>query len=79
MTTKRAEVLVNSIIDDNTFGRDLDDACVETFATIAECYGPRAPITVTKDFRVLAGGRWLAAVKKLGWSTVEVEIVDETS
>jgi hypothetical protein len=73
---QRAVVPLDSIAVGETFGRELDDAHVGMLAGIVERYGMRDPITVTPDLRLLAGHRWLTAVKKLGWPTVEVVIVE---
>jgi len=71
---RRAQVAVSSIIVDDRFGRVHDDSLIE--AEIIQRYGLLYPITVDKDLRLLAGDQWLAAVKKLGWPTVEVLIVE---
>jgi ParB-like chromosome segregation protein Spo0J len=79
MTTKRAEVPVNSIIVDDEYDRHHDDAHIEMRAEIIARYGLLYPITVNKELRLLAGDQWLTAVKKLGWPTVEVLIVEAAS
>jgi hypothetical protein len=73
---RRAIVPVDSIIVGETFGRELEDAYVCILAAVVERYQLRDPITVTPNRRLLAGHRWLAAVKKLGWTAVEVIILE---
>jgi hypothetical protein len=75
---RRAIVPVDSIIDEDTFGREVNDPHVATLAVIVERYGLRQPITVTPSLKLLAGQRWLAAVKRLGWQNVEV-VIDEVA
>ena len=70
----RAQVAVSSIIVDDEFERYHDDSDID--AEIIERFGLLYPITVNKELTLLAGDQWLAAVKKLGWPTVEVLIVE---
>jgi hypothetical protein len=77
-TVRRAVIPVDTILVEETFGRALDDDCIGMLAAIVERYGPQGLITVTPDFRLLAGHRWLIAVKKLGWAMVEVVIMAAT-
>jgi hypothetical protein len=74
VTRKRAEVPVDSIIVDDEYGRVRDDANID--AELVERFGLIYPITCDENLRLLAGDQWLAAVKKLGWPTVEVLIVE---
>ena len=71
---RRAQVAVSSIIVDERFGRVHDDSLIE--AEIIQRYGLFYPIAVDRNLRLLAGDRWLAAVKKLGWPMVEITIVE---
>jgi ParB-like chromosome segregation protein Spo0J len=48
---------------------------INLLAAIVAKNGLMHPITINVDGRLLAGGHWLAAVKKLGWETVEVIVV----
>jgi hypothetical protein len=75
---RRAVVPVDSIIVEETFGREFDDPYVATLAAIVERYGLRDAITVSPDLKLRAGDRLLAAVKRLGWERVEVVIVEGT-
>jgi hypothetical protein len=70
----RCEVAVNSIF----VGDDAAECCHDTHvdAELIERFGLVYPITVNKEMNLLSGDRWLAAVKKLGWPTVEVSIVE---
>jgi hypothetical protein len=71
---RRAVVDVDSIKVVETFGRELDDEYVGTRATIVQL-GFQGRITLAPDYTLLAGYRWLAAAKKLGWSRVEASIL----
>jgi hypothetical protein len=73
---RRAVVEVDSIVVEETFGRELDDGYVDMLARLVDRYPVPLSISVTPDLRLLAGQRWLAAAKKLGWPTVEVVIVE---
>jgi len=55
-------------------------ACLENIDSLAEDIrknGLINPITVTKDFKLLAGRRRLEAAKKLGWKTIPYTIKDK--
>jgi hypothetical protein len=71
---RRAIVPVDSIIVEETLGRELDDEHVQTLAEIIEHFGNRYPPTVSEDMRLLTGQPQLAAVQRLGRRTVEVII-----
>jgi hypothetical protein len=77
---RRAVVPVASIVVEDTFGRELDDAYVATLAAIVDRYEElRHPIVLTSDMRLLSGHRWLAAVNRLGRQQVEVLIAEGAS
>ena len=71
----RQVVPVRSIIAARSFDRDFSDSYVDMLSSIVCRYGLRDAITITADGRLVAGARWLAAVRKLGWETVEVAVV----
>jgi ParB-like chromosome segregation protein Spo0J len=75
-TAKRAEVSVDSIVVDDAFWNVRDDADID--AEILKRFGLLYPIIVDRNLTLLAGDPWLMAVKKLGWPTVEVLIVETT-
>jgi ParB-like chromosome segregation protein Spo0J len=75
MTAMRSQVRVDSIVVDDQFGRYHDASHTEMYAEIIAEFGLQYPITVDKELKLLAGDRWLAAVKKLEWESVEVLIV----
>jgi ParB-like chromosome segregation protein Spo0J len=72
---ERRSVPVASILVREGFDQDFNIPYVEMLAEIVQKYGLRDAITITLDGRLVAGARWLAAVKKLNWDTVEVAIV----
>jgi hypothetical protein len=71
---RRATVPVDSIIVEETFGRELDDEHVQTLAEIIEHFGNRYPPIVGEDMVLLAGHEQLLAVQRLGHRMVEVII-----
>jgi ParB-like chromosome segregation protein Spo0J len=72
---KRLIVSVASIIVDADFDQKTSRASIDMLAAIVAKYGLRDPITITVEGRLVAGARWFAAIKKLGWETVEVVVV----
>ena len=74
----RQVVPVTSIFVREGFDRDLSPHYIDLLAEIVSRYGLRDAITVTTDGGLVAGARWLAAVRKLGWETVEVAVVVDT-
>jgi hypothetical protein len=72
----RRIVSVTSIIVAEGFDRDFSTTFINTLSEIVHQYGLRDAITITADGRLVAGARWFAAVRKLGWETVEVAIID---
>jgi hypothetical protein len=75
----RRVVRVASIELDADFDRDLSTTYIEMIAVIVGKYGLRDAITFTADGRLVAGARWLAAVRKLGWEFVEVTVVEDAT
>jgi ParB family transcriptional regulator, chromosome partitioning protein len=75
----RKLVRVDAITVGEGFERDLRLTNIDMLAAIVQRYGLRDPITITNEHELVAGARWLAAVKKLGWEIVEVAIVDGAS
>jgi hypothetical protein len=71
----RRSVSVTSILVREGFDQDIITSNIDMLAEIVRQYGLRDPITITADGRLVAGAHWLAAVRKLGWSTVEVVVV----
>lgn len=65
---------VDSIIVGERDREDLGD--VEALAASIRAVGLLHPIVVTRDRRLIAGGRRLAAVRALGWTEVAVTVVD---
>jgi ParB-like chromosome segregation protein Spo0J len=57
--------------DNNSFSENY----INLLAAIVAKHGLMHPITVNVDGELLAGGHWLAAVKRLRWETVEVLVV----
>jgi ParB family chromosome partitioning protein len=74
----RRVVRVASIIVGDGFDSDISTSNIDMLAAIVRRYGLRDAITITSDHRLVAGARWLAAVRKLGWETVEVAVVEGT-
>jgi ParB family chromosome partitioning protein len=72
----RRAVPVTSIVVGEGFDRDLSASYVNMLAEIVSKFGLRDAITITADGRLVAGARWLAAVRQLGWETVEVAVVE---
>ncbi len=66
---------VTSIVATDGFDRDFSVAYIDLLSSIISQYGLRDAITITTDHRLVAGAHWFAAVRKLGWETVEVAIV----
>lgn len=52
------------------------DSDIDSLCKSIETIGLIHPITVDKNYRLLAGGRRYSAMKKLGFSEVPVEVVD---
>jgi ParB family chromosome partitioning protein len=73
----RQVVPVKSIIADSGFDQDFSDSYIDMLSSIVCRYGLRDAITITADGRLVAGARWLAAVRQLGWETVEVAVVED--
>jgi hypothetical protein len=73
----RRAVPVTSIVVCEGFDQDFIPSYIDMLAQIVRNYGLRDAITITANGRLVAGARWLAAVRKLGWETVEVAIVDD--
>jgi hypothetical protein len=73
----RQVVRVASIIVGEGFESDTGTSNIEMLSAIVRRYGLRDTITITADGRVVAGARWLAAVRQLGWEFVEVAIVED--
>ena len=71
---RRAIVPVDSIVIEETFGRELDDEHVQALAEIIEHYGNRYPPIVSEGMELLAGHPQLAAVQRLGHRMMEVVI-----
>jgi hypothetical protein len=72
---ERRSVPVTSILVPEGFDQDFITSYIDMLTEIIRQYGLRDPITITADGRLVAGARWLAAVRKLEWDTVEVAIV----
>ena len=64
----------NSIIVEETFGREPDDKHIQILAEIIEHFGNRYPPIVSEDMILLAGHEQFVAVQRLGHSVVEVII-----
>lgn len=71
---RRATVPVDSIIVEETFGREPDDKHIQILAEIIEHFGNRYPPIVSEDMILLAGHEQFVAVQRLGHSVVEVII-----
>jgi ParB-like chromosome segregation protein Spo0J len=71
----RDVVAVTSIVATEGFDQDFTTSYIDMLAEIVSKYGLRDAITITADGRLVAGARWFAAIRKLGWDTVEVAIV----
>jgi ParB-like chromosome segregation protein Spo0J len=75
----RRSVPVTSILVREGFDQDFITSYIDMLAEIVREYGLRDPITITADGRLIAGARWFAAVRKLGWETVEVAVVKDAA
>jgi hypothetical protein len=73
----RKVVPIGSIVVGEGFDQDFITSYIDMLAEIVRKYGLRDAITITADGRLVAGARWLAAVMKLGWNTVEVAVVED--
>jgi len=71
----RRTIPVSSIVVGEGFAQDFTTSYIDMLAEIVRKYGLREAITITADGRLVAGARWFAAIRKLGWDTVEVAIV----
>jgi ParB family chromosome partitioning protein len=56
------------------FRKDMGD--IDSLAASIKDIGLISPIAVTPDGELLAGGRRLAAYKKLGWDKIPVRVMD---
>jgi ParB-like chromosome segregation protein Spo0J len=52
-----------------------DQEYIDLLAARISQHGLTHPIIVSADGRLLGGGDWLAAVRSLGWETVQVQVV----
>lgn len=73
----RKIVPIGSILVDADFDHDLSIRYIDLIAAIVCRYGLRDAITITAEGRLIAGARWFAAVRKLGWESVEVAVVED--
>ncbi len=65
-----AKLTINEITVRNRHRKNLGD--VESLAASIKQVGLLHPIVVRSDGRLIAGGRRLAACKRLGWQSVPV-------
>lgn len=72
-----AERPIDSIIVRDRIRTDLGD--IEGLAASIADIGLRHRVTITRDNILLAGARRLAAARHLGWTTIEVDIVEDAS
>lgn len=52
---------------------------METLKSSIRKYGLLNPVLLDSDYRLIAGGRRLMAVKELGFSTIDASIITETN
>lgn len=74
---KVCEVQISDIICENRIREDLGD--LEELKHSLSTTGLLHPITVSSQMRLVAGERRLTAAKSLGWTTIEVRILDTSS
>jgi ParB-like chromosome segregation protein Spo0J len=67
---------INSIVVRDRYRRDLGD--LQSLAASISDLGLLQPVVVTPDHVLVAGQRRLEAVKSLGWTEVDVRVVDST-
>jgi ParB-like chromosome segregation protein Spo0J len=72
---KRKVIPVSSIGAAPGDGPTFNEKHINLLAAIVARNGLTYPITVNADGCLLSGGHWLAAVRQLGWQTVEVLVV----
>lgn len=75
MPFTRRIVPIDWIQTGDAYDTDVSDSEIERLSFVVMRFGLKDPISVLADGSLVAGARWLAAVKKLGWKTVEVVIV----
>lgn len=72
---KAGTAAVSAVTVEDRYRRELGD--VGALANSIANVGMLHPIVVTSDLRLIAGQRRLEAVRKLGWSEVEIRIADD--
>jgi ParB family chromosome partitioning protein len=74
--TRQAQARIADIIP-HCYRHDLGD--IGALAESIRRFGLLDPILITKDNRLMAGGRRLEACKLLGWETIPVNVFEEQS
>jgi ParB-like chromosome segregation protein Spo0J len=72
----RKEVVKVASIEVEPADRRYSEGYIDLLSAIISKYGLMQPIITHADGRLLAGAHLLAAVKRLGWETVEVHVVE---
>jgi ParB-like chromosome segregation protein Spo0J len=67
------QVGISDIIIDHCYRHDLGD--LRALAESIREYGLLRPILIAADHRLIAGRRRLEACKRLGWRTIQVNVV----
>lgn len=65
---------INQIQIHRRVRKDLGD--LEPLKDSLRRYGLLNPITITKDYRLIAGHRRLESARQLGWTTIDAVVVD---
>ena len=67
-------VEINQIKTNKRVRKNLGD--LEPLKDSLKRYGLLNPITLTKDYHLIAGQRRLESARQLGWSTIDAVVVD---
>lgn len=73
---QRRMVPISDVKVDPSLMRQINQSLVEKLAKMIAAFGLRHPITVTTDLQLVAGAKWFAAARMLGWVNVEVVVVE---
>ena len=72
----RRSVPVSAINIDPLLIQEMDQKQLGELAAVIAAFGLRDPITLTADFKLLAGAKLFAVAQRLGWTTIDAVVVD---